>query len=45
MTDELVSTLQQAEDEISTAALEKIAVNLPAVANSDSARQHLNLVK
>lgn len=29
MTDELVSTLQKAEDEISTAALEKIAVNLP----------------
>jgi hypothetical protein len=29
MTDELVSTLQQAEDEISTAALEKIAMSLP----------------
>ena len=29
MTDELVSTLQQAEDEISTAALEKIAGSLP----------------
>ncbi len=29
MTEELVSTLQQAEDEISTAALEKIAGSLP----------------
>jgi hypothetical protein len=31
MTDELVSTLQQAEDEIATAALEKIADSLPAL--------------
>jgi hypothetical protein len=29
MTDELVNTLQQAEDEISTTALEKIASSLP----------------
>lgn len=40
MTDELVATLQQAEDEISTAALEKISANLPQLPtdNADGAQ-------
>lgn len=40
MTEELVSTLQKAEDEISTAALEKLSTNLPQLPtnNADNAQ-------